>query len=87
VILVLHDPALLALWDAHDWHGLFWRRREAWLDGSLELVVFGHALLEHALSPGRLLVGKAVAVMGEARVACGKVAGAIAEGRLLRDPQ
>jgi hypothetical protein len=87
VTLTLRDPALLALWDAHDWHGLFWRRREAWLDGSLELEVFGHALLEHALSPGRLLVGKAIAVVGEAGTACGRVACAIAEGRLLRDPQ
>lgn len=87
VIVVLHDRTLLALWDAHDWHGLFWRRRDAWLDGSLELVVFGHALLEHALSPGRLLVGKAVAVSGEVHTACEWVAGAIAQGRLLRDPQ
>ncbi|HEY1589685.1 MAG TPA: DUF3025 domain-containing protein, partial [Rhodanobacter sp.] len=37
VIVVLQDPALLALWDAHDWHGLFWRRRQAWLDGSIRL--------------------------------------------------
>ncbi|HEV2622067.1 MAG TPA: DUF3025 domain-containing protein [Frateuria sp.] len=87
VILVLRDPALLALWDAHDWFGLFWRHREAWLDGSLELVVFGHALLEHALEPGRLLVGKAVAVMGQAHAACERVARTIAQGRLLRDPQ
>jgi hypothetical protein len=34
-----------------------------------------------------LLVGKAIAVVGEAGAACGKVACAIAEGRLLRDPQ
>ncbi|SEI39616.1 DUF3025 domain-containing protein [Frateuria terrea] len=87
VILVLREPALLALWDAHDWHGLFWRHREAWLDGSLELVVFGHALLEHALAPGRLLVGKAIAVAGNAGLACARVACAIAQGRLLRDPQ
>ncbi|WP_424683179.1 DUF3025 domain-containing protein [Frateuria sp. YIM B11624] len=87
VILSLRDPALLPLWDAHDWHGLFWRHRDAWLDGSLELVVFGHALLEHALSPDRLLVGKAIAVVGDARFARDRVACAIADGRLLRDPQ
>lgn len=29
VIVVLRDPALLALWDSHDWHGLFWRERSA----------------------------------------------------------
>jgi hypothetical protein len=87
VILVLRDPALLASWDAHDWHGLFWRRRDAWRDGSLELTVFGHALLEHALTPDRLLVGKAIAVTGDAGLACDRVADAVAEGRLLRDPQ
>lgn len=89
VILLLREPGLLALWDAHDWHGLFWRHRDAWLDGSLELLVFGHALLEHALTPGRLLVGKAIAVVGSAAAssACAQLAGAIAEGWLLRDPQ
>lgn len=87
VILALRDPGLLALWDAHDWHGLFWRHREAWRDGSLELVVFGHALLEHALSPNRLLVGKAVAVVDSTGAACARVADAVADGHLLRDPQ
>jgi hypothetical protein len=86
VILALRDPTLLALWDAHDWHGLFWRRRDAWLDGSLELMVFGHALLEHALTPDRLLVGKAIAVIGQEAVR-ETVVQAIAQGRLLRDPQ
>lgn len=86
VVLALRDPTLLALWDAHDWHGLFWRRRDAWLDGSLELMVFGHALLEHALTSDRLLVGKAIAVIGQ-EAACERVAQAIAQGRLLRDPQ
>jgi hypothetical protein len=63
VVVGLRDPALLALWDAHDWHGLFWREREAWRDGRICIEVFGHALLEHALTPKRLLVGKALVVM------------------------
>lgn len=89
VIVLLRDPSLLALWDAHDWHGLFWRRRQAWVDGSAELELFGHALLELALSPERLLVGKAIvcqsadADMTEVRCWC---ADAIADGRLLHDP-
>lgn len=62
VVVGLRDPALLALWDAHDWHGLFWREREAWRDGRIRIEVFGHALLEHALTPKRLLVGKALVV-------------------------
>jgi hypothetical protein len=90
VIVALRDPALLALWDAHDWHGLFWRHRQAWLDGSIQLEVFGHALLELALSPDKLLVGKALvfqldgdADTGQLRATCAE---AIACGRLLRDP-
>lgn len=90
VVVGLRDPALLALWDAHDWHGLFWRERAAWRDGRIEVVVFGHALLEHALNPERLLVGKALAValpqgmpMDASVHAC---ASAIGDGRLLRDP-
>lgn len=90
VIVVVKDPELLELWDRHDWYELFWRRREAWADGGIAVEVFGHALLEHALTPGKLLVGKAVAVMAEqgadsARaIAC--CAEAIAEARWLRDP-
>jgi hypothetical protein len=89
VILLLRDEGLLALWDAHDWHGLFWRERSAWTDGRLALVVFGHALFEHALTPEKLLVGKALAVWGGAdeTAACEAVAQAIGAGRLLRDPQ
>lgn len=91
VIVTLRDPALLALWNQHDWHGLFWRHRDAWLSGAMTAEVFGHALLEHALAPGKLLVGKALAVMAEpgsshtdAVAACTE---AIAAARCLRDPQ
>jgi Protein of unknown function (DUF3025) len=99
VVVMLRDPELLALWDAHDWHGLFWREREAWSDGRVVAHVFGHALLEHALKPGQLLVGKALVV---AEQLSGKVddvsraavdhpftelAAAIRHGELLNDPQ
>ena len=90
VIVALRDPAVLALWDAHDWYGLFWRHRQAWLDGSIQLEVFGHALLELALSPDKLLVGKALVFqlagdsdVGQLRATCAE---AIAGGQLLRDP-
>ncbi|MEI7037098.1 DUF3025 domain-containing protein [Fulvimonas yonginensis] len=87
-IVLLREARLLALWDAHDWYGLFWRERDAWRDGRLRLVVFGHALLEHALTPDKLLVGKALAVLGDDEAAaCAQVAGAIAAGELLCDPQ
>jgi hypothetical protein len=88
VIVVLRDRRLLDLWDAHDWHGLFWRERVAWLDGRASLEVFGHALLEHALTPDKLLVGKALVFLaGADGSGAGAVcAEAIAAGRVLRDP-
>jgi hypothetical protein len=90
VIVLLRDSALLALWDAHDWHGLFWRERAAWTDGRIEAVVFGHALLEHALWPAPLLVGKALVTMtqsGNVDDAVARVAESIDAGHLLNDPQ
>ena len=89
VVVALRDPALLALWDAHDWHGLFWRGRAAWLDGRIQVELFGHALLEHALTPGQLLVGKVLVVAGSdaspvaATHACAQ---AIRAGEVLCDP-
>ncbi|MFK2875540.1 DUF3025 domain-containing protein [Rhodanobacter hydrolyticus] len=89
VVIALRDPALLALWDAHDWHGLFWRERAAWLDGRIQVELFGHALLEHALTPRQLLVGKALVVVGPdlstvaALEACAQ---AIRAGKVLCDP-
>ncbi|AIF48579.1 DUF3025 domain-containing protein [Dyella japonica] len=88
VIVSLRDRALLALWDAHDWYGLFWRERAAWLDGRAAIHVFGHALLEHALTPGKLLVGKALVVVGAGEQGCPVSAcvEGIEAGLLLRDP-
>ncbi|MGB3461795.1 MAG: DUF3025 domain-containing protein [Rhodanobacter lindaniclasticus] len=89
VVVALRDLPLLALWDAHDWHGLFWREREAWLDGRIRVGVFGHALLEHALTPAQLLVGKALVVAGP-RLSAGEAldtcAQAIGNGHVLCDP-
>ncbi|MEO6925580.1 MAG: DUF3025 domain-containing protein [Rhodanobacter sp.] len=89
VIVWLRDPALLTLWDAHDWHGLFWRERKAWLDGTIQLELFGHALLELALNPSKLLVGKALVFLSaeagfsDIGACCAK---AIVSGQLLNDP-
>lgn len=90
VILLVRDPALLARLDAHDWQGLFWRERAAWQDGRLQVEVFGHALLEHALTPALHLVGKALVVLdatAEPARAAAACAQAIAAGRALQDPQ
>jgi hypothetical protein len=90
VIVTLRDPALLQLWDAHDWFALFWQHRQAWLDGSIGLELFGHALLELALNPDKLLVGKAVVFpsTGDAdiRQADTRCASLIGTGALLHDP-
>lgn len=89
VVVLLRDPALLALWDAHDWRGLFWRRRQAWLDGSIQLSLFGHALLELALNPGKLPVGKALVFQSTSADLAGVqrlCVEAILDSRLLNDP-
>ncbi len=85
VIVQIDDPTLLDSWDAHDWHGLFWREREAWRDGRIRIDVFGHALLEHSLRPGTLLVGKALAIAPCRRMPP-RLADAIRAGALLNDP-
>ena len=99
VVVLLRDPALLVLWNAHDWHGLFWRERSAWSDGRIEAIVFGHALLEHALKNRQLLVGKALVVAvpqsievehaasGCNGAAIDAIVAGITSGELLRDPQ
>ena len=87
VVVLLHDPVLLELWDAHDWHGLFWRERAAWRDGRIEAIVFGHALLEHALRPAQLLVGKGLLAQSRnVENAIAELADTIGAGRLLNDP-
>lgn len=90
VIVRVREPALLALWDAHDWSALFHQHESAWKSGDLHIAaVIGHALLEHALVPELLLVGKCLVVQGdvEDETCIATVACAIAEGRALNDPQ
>ncbi|WP_414540522.1 DUF3025 domain-containing protein [Stenotrophomonas forensis] len=87
VIVRVCDDALLRAWDGHDWPALFEPGR--WQSGDIAIAaVFGHALMEQALLPGRLLVGKCVVVQGddddEACVAA--VAAAIGEGGAITDP-
>jgi hypothetical protein len=90
VVVAVRDSALLGLWNAHDWHGLFWRERAAWSDGRIEASVFGHALLEHALRPVQMLTGKALVVQLPQNANVEKapdVAVAIKDGQILNDPQ
>ena len=64
-IVLCSDPQLLALWDCHDWQGLFWRERSAWGE-RIAVQVYGHALLELALQPERLLTAKCIVLMTDA---------------------
>jgi hypothetical protein len=99
-IVWLADPALLPLWDAHDWPALFVRERAAW-GTRIALTVVGHALIEHVCDGLAWPVAKALV----ARVPAGTpmragggallvhwpaaealLAAAIADGRLLADP-
>ncbi|WP_288468572.1 DUF3025 domain-containing protein [uncultured Stenotrophomonas sp.] len=86
VIVRVRDEDVLAAWDVHDWPALFEPAR--WQSGDIAIAaIFGHALMEQALLPGRLLAGKCVVVHGEVDDACvDAVTAAIAEGRAVTDP-
>lgn len=88
VVVRVTDAALLQPWDAHDWQTLFVAQADAWRDGRIAVAaVFGHALMEQALLPERLLVGKCLVVQGSDDVgAVAAVAQAVQQGRVLSDP-
>ena len=88
VVVRVTDAALLQPWDAHDWQTLFVAQAEAWREGRIAVAaVFGHALMEQALLPERLLVGKCLVVPGEDDAnAITAVAQAVQDGRVLCDP-
>jgi hypothetical protein len=87
IVVRLREPAMIDAWDAHDWETLFRGHRQAWLNGDATVNVFGHALLEHALTPGKLLVGKAMVFLGDSGDALDACAAAINGGHALNDPQ
>ncbi len=92
VIVAVRDARLLELWDSHDWHSLFWRERDAWHNGGIRVAVVGHALLEHALKPEQLVVGKAIVVFVDSNEVTPEyviehVADGIRDRTLLLDPQ
>jgi hypothetical protein len=82
---------LLASWDAHDWAALFRRERDAWTDGRTDVIVIGHALLEHALAPSPVHTAKCIAVLvadGDEEAALDvRIAAAILAEDVLTDPQ
>lgn len=88
VIVRVRDARLLAAWNAHDWPALFVQGAGQWGSGDIAVAaVIGHALMEQALLPTRLLVGKCLVVQGEDDAACiAAVALALDEGAVLQDP-
>ena len=100
VIVVCADPGLIPAWDSHDWPSLCHAHASAW-EQRIAVRVFGHALLEHALVPATLLVGKAVLLLAPESVIAAlaredadtlrevdaRVAALIATGAVLSDPQ
>lgn len=86
VVVRVQDGAVLAAWDRHQWRALF--DPQLWRSGQVSVAaVFGHALMEQGLLPGRLLVGKAVVVVGDDdEASVDAVACAVREGRALTDP-
>lgn len=87
VVVALDDPDLLAAWDRHDWTALLAGRDAPW-NGRARPLVFGHALLEHALYPWPWLVAKALVVRADRPLAelPAALAEAIQAGRALTDP-
>lgn len=86
LLVLLRDAQPLADWDAHAWGRLF----PALQSDDFAVVVIGHALLEHALDPERLLVGKALVVIDpllDVDSAVRRLAQSVRGGELLRDPQ
>jgi hypothetical protein len=86
-IVHLRDDALRSAWDAHDWRQIF--RPGHWHAGAIGIHVFGHALLEHALTPDKLMTAKCLVWLGDSPGfdVVASTAAAIADGRWLNDPQ
>lgn len=86
-VVWLDDARLLAAWDAHDWRSWF-GQHDVFAQGRIRVHIFGHALLEHALRPGTLATAKCLVLCGgDPDPWCASLADAIADGRLLNDPQ
>lgn len=89
-LVLVRDQEVLRAWDRHAWASLLLEEAQRWLSGA-QVVLFGHALLEHALLPTLWPVAKCLVVAVpqamDNTAAAAAAARAIASGELLRDPQ
>jgi hypothetical protein len=67
LVVACADPGLMALWRAHAWHDLFWRRRTDVVAG-MRVAAIGHGLLERLAAPFRALTARVLAVAVDAAV-------------------
>jgi len=61
VIIISRDEDLVDRLSGHRWVDLFWRHREQFID-DVQVVLFGHGLLEKSMTPFVGMTGKAVVV-------------------------
>jgi len=88
-IVVLDEPRLVEAWDRHDWLELFRNPASPWARHA-EVLLFGHALLEHLLVPCLFPVAKCLVVLGHPHAlgtAMQDIARALEQGDCLNDPQ
>lgn len=86
-VVWLQDEADVRAWDAHDWAAWF-GQRESFSNGRIQVHIFGHALLEHALWPGRMATAKCLVLCGgDAGDWQAHLASAIRNRQVLDDPQ
>ncbi len=61
IILISEDHSLFEAHQCRDWHTLFITRRQAWLDGTITAILFGHGLMAALIEqPHAALTAKAV---------------------------
>lgn len=59
-VVVMADEPVLNLIRGHQWHTLFVGKKQLWLDGSITIITFGHAMFEKYLDPYIGMTAKAL---------------------------
>ena len=61
-IIVIAEENVTQLIKNHHWHDLFIKNRQHWLDGTIKVITFGHAMYEKYLTPYIGMTAKALLV-------------------------